>query len=70
VLTQEVESNGYPAMADKVLGSVRIMGANTVVSSVTVNGQPHTDFTNLPGGEIRISNLSVAMTSNFDIALG
>jgi alpha-glucosidase (family GH31 glycosyl hydrolase) len=65
-LRQTVEVNGYSEMSQKVLGSIRLLGAGTI-TRVTVNGSPHTDFTSLPSGEVKVNNLTVPMASAFVI---
>jgi hypothetical protein len=54
-------------MSQKILGSLRLLGAGRI-TSVTVNGVPHTDFTSLPSGEVKVNSLNVPINSAFTIA--
>jgi len=67
VLTSAVVNDGYEGISSKILGSLRLLGAGTI-TSVTVNGQPHSNFTTLPSGEVKVSGLTVALASAFTIS--
>lgn len=67
-LKQTVVTNGYADIEDKVLGSVRLLGASGPIRTVLVNNVAHTDFTVLPSGEVKVNNLMVPINSEFSIA--
>lgn len=56
-----VIENGYPDMAQKRIETIRLLGEGPV-TSVTVNGQPHSNFTQLPSGEVAIGQLDLNPT--------
>jgi len=55
-LLSTVERNGYTGMRNLNIETIRLLGAGTV-STVTVNGVQHNDFTQLESGEVLINNL-------------
>jgi len=65
-LTATTVTNGYAEMGSKVFGTVRLMGSGPV-SSVTVNGAPHSSFTTKPSGEVTVTNLNIVANSAFTI---
>jgi len=65
-LKATVVTDGYTGMASKKLETIRLLGASGV-SSVTVNGSPHSSFTTLPSGEVSVTNLGLAANSAFTI---
>jgi len=65
-LTATVVKDGYADMATKTLETIRLLGADTV-SSVTVNGAAHSDFSKLPSGEVVVRNLKLKANVAFTI---
>ncbi|CAG7731292.1 unnamed protein product, partial [Allacma fusca] len=65
VLFGIVEHNGYSGIEGQVLDNIRLLGAGTV-TSVTVNGQPHTSFEQV-GEEVKITKLALPVNSEFFI---
>jgi len=65
-LTATTVTNGYPDMGNKVFGNVRLMGYGPV-SSVSVDGVPHSSFTTRPSGEVTVTNLNIVANSAFTI---
>jgi len=66
-LTQTVIQNGYPDIAGLNLDTIRIFGANGTIDTISVNGQPHTDFEILPSNEIYVRNLKIPVNSRYTI---
>lgn len=66
-LKSSVITNGYGDMAQKKLDKIRLLGAGTV-SSVMVNGQAHSSFSQLPSGEVSITQLGLDPTRAFTIS--
>lgn len=64
-LTSTVVMDGYPDMATKTLGTIRLLGFGPV-TSVTVNGVT-TSFTQKPNGEVNLTGLTLAANSEFTI---
>jgi alpha-glucosidase (family GH31 glycosyl hydrolase) len=60
-----VEHNGYSGIQGQVLDNIRLLGAGTV-TSVTVNGQPHSSFQQV-GEEVKITELNLPVDSEFFI---
>jgi alpha-glucosidase len=65
-LNSTVVTDGYPDMASKVLSTIRLMGAGTV-TSVTVNGAAHSEFTTKPSGEVEVTGLTLTPNEAFTI---
>jgi len=65
LLTSTVVKNNYPDMGQKQLTNIRLLGQGGNVSSVNVNGEAHTSFSNLPSGEVLISNLALNASAPF-----
>lgn len=66
-LTTNVLRNTYPGMTTKLVETIRLLGAGTV-TSVTVNGAPHTDFVAQPSGEVLIRNLRLPASSTISMS--
>jgi len=43
-ISYTVTNNGYLGMTSKTLGNIKIMGGDTIASSIIINGSPHTSF--------------------------
>ncbi|CAL8083188.1 unnamed protein product [Orchesella dallaii] len=66
-LRNQVERNEFSEMSQKVLNTIRLMGVDREVTGMTVNGNAHTDFTQLPSGEVQVNNLNLTMVTPFTI---
>lgn len=66
-LTQTVINNGYPDIARLNLETIRIFGVNGTIDAILVNGEPHIAFENLPGNEVSVHNLNIAVNSRYTI---
>lgn len=66
-LTQTVIQNGYPAISQLNLETIRILGAPDTIDTILVNGEPHSDFAILPSKEIHVHNLKVPVNSRYTI---
>jgi alpha-glucosidase (family GH31 glycosyl hydrolase) len=65
-ISGKVIQDSYPAMGEKRIQTVRLLGAESV-TSVTLNGAPHSTFTNQPSGEVLITGLGIVANSEFII---
>lgn len=65
-ISSTIVNNGYADMSSKTLNTVRLMGAG-LVTSVTVNGSPHSDFESSASGETTIRNLNLQPNLPFTI---
>jgi alpha-glucosidase len=65
-LTSSVVQNGYAGMNSLTIERIRLLGAGPV-TSITVNGAPHTDYVTLPSGEVVIQNLGLRSNVAFTI---
>jgi len=57
----------YEGMATKIVDTVRLLGVSPPPTSITVNEQPHTNFTVLASGEVLVQALN--LTANVDFSL-
>lgn len=66
-LESQVEKNDYSGMSGKQLDTLRVLGVNREIRGITVNGAAHSDFNNLPSGEVQVNNLKLDMVQPFTI---
>lgn len=69
-LTQIVTNNGYQGISQLKLKTIRLFGVPSVIDTILVNGQRHTDFEiHLPDNELRVNNLDIPVNSQYVITL-
>lgn len=67
VLTYVVRTNGYVEMNQQVMGNITVMGG-VAVTSVTVNGSPHAEFSFSPvTNQLDIYELGLVANLNFTV---
>jgi alpha-glucosidase len=65
-LTATIRTNGYPEIGNKSIETIRIIGTERQVQSVTVEGEAHTDFEIFANG-VLITGLSLPVNAAFAI---
>ncbi|XP_021964900.1 maltase-glucoamylase, intestinal [Folsomia candida] len=67
-LTQTVVNDAYQGISGLEMDSIRLFGAPSIISTILLNGEEHTDFEiHLPGNELRVHNLNIPVNSNYMI---
>jgi hypothetical protein len=61
-----VAHNGYN-VETKILSTVRLLGG-VPLETVSVNGVSHTEFTNEPSGEVKITGMNINVRDGFRIS--